>query len=155
MMNRNLSLGIIIIGIILLSGCSESIPKPKSFIPDTLETMYVERIVYPEVFKGVLLELNIENDKLTLFESQIVNGYPNYLPGSYDFVARIYSFDEELLGEYGFGDPRIILGEQGYKGPTWLNNVNFTLIIPYFDDGEIVNIYSSNKLILSIGVPKG
>ena len=115
--------------------------------------MYVERIVYPEVFKGVLLELNIENDKLTLFESQIVNGYPNYLPGSYDFVARIYSFDEELLGEYGFGDPRIILGEQGYKGPTWLNNVNFTLIIPYFDDGEIINIYSSNKLRLSVSIP--
>ena len=104
MRNRNLILGIIIIGIILLSGCSESISKPKSFIPDTLETMYVEKIVYLEVFKGVLLELNIENDKLTLLESRIVNGYPNYLPGSYDFVARIYSFDEELLGEYGFGD---------------------------------------------------
>ena len=154
-MNKNFVQVIIIISIILLSGCSDSVSKSNSSIPKSIERMYVKNIVYPEVFKGLLMDLNIENNQLFSIENKIVNGYPDYLPGAYDFVARVYSFDGGLLGEYGFNDPRIIQAEIGYTGPTWLDNVNFTLIIPYFDDGETVNIYSSNKLILSIGVPKG
>lgn len=153
-MNKNLVLVLIIVSIVLLSGCSDSVSKSDSSIPKDIERTYIEKIVYPEIFKGILMELNIENDKLTLLESQIVNGYPNYLPGAYEFIAKEYSSNEELLGEYGFSDPRIIQAERGYTGPTWLDNVNFTLIIPYFGNGETVDVYSSNKLILSVGVPK-
>jgi len=119
----------------------------------TATEMKVERIVYPDVFKGILLEINIANNKFTLLNYEIVDsGYPDYLPGSYPFVARIFSSDGNLLGEYGFGDPRIVQAEQGYTGPTWLDNVNFTLTLPYFNNSKIVKIYSATKLMLSVDI---
>jgi hypothetical protein len=125
-----------------------------SYLPSaiTREMIKIEKIVYPEDFKGIVLELNMADEKLTILEYEIVDGYPNYLPGTYPFVARIFSFDEELLGEYGFGDPRIILAERGYVGPTRLSDMNFTLILPYFHNAKTINIYSATKLLLSINI---
>lgn len=144
-------IGILIIGFFLVGGWLVFISYPKTHIPTTME-IRVERIVYPDIFKGILLEMNIANDKFTLLDSKIVDGYPNYLPDNYSFVARIFSFDGELLGEYGFGDPRIILAERGYTGPTWLDNINFTQIFPYFNNSKTVNIYSANQMLLSVDI---
>ena len=118
----------------------------------TATEMKVERITYPDIFEGISLEMNIANNKFTLLNYEIVDGYPDYHPGSYPFVARIFSSDGNLLGEYGFNDPRIILAEQGYTGPTWLDNVNFTQIFPYFNNSKIVKIYSATKLMLSVDI---
>ena len=118
------------------------------------EMVTADKIIYP-TDKAILLKLNITDNKLSLLKSEIVAGPgPNYLPGEYKFVAKVFSVDGKILGEYGFGDPRIILGEQGYQGPTWLDNVDFTLIIPYFDNAKTVNIYSDNILILSADILK-
>jgi peptidoglycan/xylan/chitin deacetylase (PgdA/CDA1 family) len=108
----------------------------------------------PQVAKAILLRLHISDSGITLLESAMVNDFPpNYIPGTYDFTARVYSFDGNLLEEYGFGDPRIILGEQGYTGPTWLASTDFPLILPYFYNGENINIYdSANVLLLSVDI---
>jgi len=123
-------------------------------VTDESGKIVVAKINYPTEFKGVLTELHIENDQMSvLSKPEIANGgYPNYFPGSYKFMARVVSFNNDILGEYGFGDPRIKLGEQGYQGPTWLDSTDFTLIIPYFEDARKINIYSSTRLILSIDI---
>jgi hypothetical protein len=120
-------------------------------LPTTNE-ITVERITYPDIFKGIWLKINIANNKFTLLNYEIVDGYPDYHPGGYPFVARIFSSDGNLLGEYGFNDPRIIRAEQGYTGPTWLDNVNFTPIFPYFNNSKIIKIYSATKLMLSVDI---
>ena len=118
-------------------------------VPDTTE---IKTIVYPDIFKGILIEMNIANDKLTFFESKLVDGYPDYLPGAYPFVAKLISDDGKLVAEYGFKDPRIILGEQGYTSSTWIDNVNFTLTLPYFNSSKLIDIYSTTELMLSIDI---
>jgi len=146
--------GILVISIALVGGWLFSISYPNTFIPTTTE-IKVERIVHPDISKGIWLKINIDNNKFTLLNYEIVDGYPDYGPGSYPFVARIFSSDGNLLGEYGFGDPRIVMAEQGYTGPTWLDNVNFTIIFPYFNNSKIVKIYSSTKLMLSVDISEG
>jgi len=136
--------------LILVSGWLIFTSYPSVSITTT--EMKVERIVYPDISKGIWLKININNNKFTLLNYEIVDGYPDYLSGSYPFVARIFSYDGKLLGEYGFGDPRIIQAEQGYTGPTWLDNVNFTLILPYFNNSKNINIYSATKLMLSVDI---
>lgn len=108
----------------------------------------------PQLARAILLELNISDTEITLLESMVINDFPpNYIPGAYNFTARTFSFEGELLGEYGFADPRIILGEQGYTGPTWLHSVDFPLILPYFYNSETVNIYNqADELLLSIDI---
>jgi len=146
-------IGILIVIILLVLLNISPLQDQYSYISRTDEMMKVEKIVYPNIFEGFLLKLNIANDRLTLLDSKMANGYPDYFPGSYKFVARIYSFDDELLGEYGFTDPRIIQGELGYTGPTWRDNVNFTLIVPYFNNSKSVNIYSANMLLILVKIP--
>ena len=123
--------------------------------PITATELKVEKIVYPDTFKGIWLKINIANNKFTLLNYEIVDGYPDYHPGGYPFVARIFSSDGNLLGEYGFNDPRIIRAEQGYTDPTWLDNVNFTPIFPYFNNSKIIKIYSATKLMLSVDISEG
>ncbi len=125
----------------------------KSIITDDSGRIVVAEIKYPSEFKGVLMELHIEGDQMSILSKpEIANGYPNYFSGSYDFMARVISFNGDILEEYGFSDPRVILGEQGYQGPTWLDSVDFTLIIPYFEDTQKINIFSPTKLMLSVNI---
>jgi len=104
--------------------------------------------------KSISLYLNINNNQLTLLESEISESAPpNYSLGNYPFRAEIVSLTGEVLGEYGFSDPRVILGEIGYQGPTWIDNVDFPLILPYFHNAKTINIYNSaDELLLSVDV---
>jgi hypothetical protein len=127
--------------------------KPFDKIDDESEEMVVAKINYPEKFNGLLMKLHIEDDKMSaLSKPAVVNGYPNYFSGSYKFVAQVVFSNNSMLGEYGFNDPRIILAEQGYQGPTWLESTDFNLIIPYFEAAQKINIYSSDGLVFSINV---
>ncbi len=128
--------------------CSEEIAT------DDYGQIIIEKINYPEEFKGLFLKLHIENDKISLLSKPeiAINGYPNYLPGSYKFMVKIISSDNSVLGEYGFNDPRIIQAEQGYQGPTLLDKIDFEIIVPYFKNTEKINIYSSTGLMLSTNI---
>ncbi len=111
---------------------------------------------YAEKFSenSIYLYLNINNDQLTLLELELINSPPsNYYPGDYPFKVKIFSLNGELLGEYGFGDPRVKFAEIGYEGSTWIDNIDFPLVLPYFHVAKIVNIYNSaNELLLSIDI---
>ena len=129
--------------------------KVEPIITDDSGRVVVEEINYPSEFKGVLMELHIVDNQITLLsEPEIVDGYPNYLPGAYDYLARIISTSEEILGEYGFDEQRRIQGEMGYQGPTWLEELDFTLILPYFKNSSRIDIFSTTDLMLSIGLEK-
>lgn len=102
---------------------------------------------------GLFVKLSINNDQMNAVSAPvIVSSYPNYLPGSYPFMARVVSSNGALLGEYGFNDPRIILGEQGYDGPTRLDNADFQLIVPYFKEANSLQVFSGDKLMISIDI---
>ena len=86
------------------------------------------------------------------------NGYPNYLPERQPcpLIARIFSHEKELLGEYGFlwMHPGTLLLEYDPTRKTPIKNpedvdreMNF--ILPRFDNSATVEIYYGNKLILS------
>ena len=101
--------------------------------------------------KGILMELNISgNDKIVLLSKpEIVSSHPDFLPGTYKFVAKVLSAEGNILREYGFGDPRIKFCEMG-ADCTPIDESNFTLIIPYWDESKSVDIYSGSRLMLSV-----
>jgi hypothetical protein len=139
------------------SKCQADYNPPDSIIQDIITddngNIVIENIYYPEEYKGLLTKLNITDDQMTvLSKPKIVGGYPNFFPGSYSYAARIISADGEVLGEYGFSDPRFVYAEQGYRGPSKRDNLDFTLIIPYFKDGSKLNIISGSKLMLSVDI---
>ena len=103
------------------------------------------------VTKGILMELNISgNNKIVLLSKpKIVSSHPDYLPGGYKFAAKVLSSNGNILGEYGFRDPRIKFCEIG-ADCTPLDESKFTLIIPYWEESKSVDIYSGNGLMLSI-----
>jgi len=95
----------------------------------------------PEAEKSIWMNLHVSNGVFSLVDqSYIVDSPPEYLPGKYDFSAKIFSSSGVLLGEYGIYDPRIVQAEKGYAGPTWRDDVDFQLIVPYFIRGDRVDL---------------
>jgi hypothetical protein len=85
--------------------------------------------------KAIWLDLEVSSGEFSLLDESFVAGAPpNYLPGSYDFSVDVYSNSGELIGKYGINDPRRIVAESDYVGPTWLDDTNFQLIVPYFNN---------------------
>jgi hypothetical protein len=98
----------------------------------------------PQAEKAIWLNLHVSAGEFSLLEDGFVaDSPPNYFPGEYDFAARVFSTSGEFLGEYGINDPRGVLAESGYLGPTWRDSVNFPLILPYFNNGGRVDLVES------------
>ena len=166
--------------------------------------------VPPTAGKSIWLDLNLSATGFNLLDDRyLTDSPPGYLPGTYDFTAKVYSTSENyssagtytmapnattsadsntltrtnnitvssgrvtpvagftskpttgtspvtLLGEYGFNDPRRILGEQGYNGSTLLEYVNFQLVLPYFNNGGRVDLIESatGNVKLSVNISK-
>ncbi|MEM4203660.1 MAG: carboxypeptidase regulatory-like domain-containing protein [Candidatus Methanomethylicaceae archaeon] len=73
--------------------------------------------------------------------------------GMYDYRARFISFDGQILGEFGFSDPRHIYAESGYIGPTYLPSATFSLNLPYFYNASTIQIYTLNgQLVKTIDI---
>ncbi|AKB43802.1 PKD domain-containing protein [Methanosarcina vacuolata] len=107
--------------------------------------------------KSISLNLQISSDVFSLLDDSFVtDSAPSYLPGKYDFTTKVYSTSGELLREYGFNDPRRILAESDYEGPTLLDNVNFQLTLPYFNNGGRVDLIESatGSVKLSVDISK-
>jgi len=109
----------------------------------------------PSSEKSIILELNISDSGFVLLNSNFVTAPPpDYLPGEYSYKTKMYSTSGNLLGEYGFADPRIIDAELGYTGPSTLESSNFTLLLPYFNNAGQANIMDAEtgELLLSVDV---
>jgi hypothetical protein len=108
----------------------------------------------PSPEKSIVLDLEIDETGLTLVDSSfVVAAPPDSLPGEYALTATTFSTHGNLLAARGFADPRSILGEQGYPGPAMLAQANFTLVLPYFDRGGLVEVRDgSGTLLLSADI---
>lgn len=94
--------------------------------------------------KSIWLNLEVSSEVFNLLDkSFVIDSPPNYLPGKHDFTAKVYSTGGVLLGEYGFNDPRRMIAESDYEGPSWLDSMNFQLILPYFNSGGRVDLFES------------
>ncbi len=107
----------------------------------------------PASEKAIWLNLFVSSGEFYLVdESFVVDSPPNYLPGEYDFTAEVFSYGGELLGEYGIKDPRRIIAEWDYEGPTWLDDTNFQMVVPYFDSCGRVDLIESTTGTVKISV---
>jgi len=109
----------------------------------------------PLAEKSIWLNLQVSDDVFTLVdESFVVDSPPNYLPGTRDFVLKVFSNGGALLGEYGINDPRRIVAESDYTGPTWLDSANFQLVVPYFDSCGRVDLieFMTGNVKLSVDI---
>jgi hypothetical protein len=79
------------------------------------------------------MNLHVSGDEFFLLdESYVIGTSPNYLPGGNEFTINVFSNGGELLGKYAIEDPRRILAESDYNGPTWVDNMTFQVVVPYF-----------------------
>lgn len=111
----------------------------------------------PQPEKSIWLNLEVSAEGFHLIDdSYIIDSPPDYLLGTYDFTAKVFSTSGELLREYGFNDPRRIIAESDYQGPTWLDSANFQLILPYFNRGGRVDLTESatGSVKLSVDISK-
>lgn len=112
--------------------------------PDASEATAEAAQASPQSEKAIWLNLDVSLGEFNLLdESYVIDSAPNYLPGKHDFAAKVFTTSGGLLGEYGFNDPRRILAESDYEGPTWMDSLNFHLILPYFNSGGRVDIIES------------
>jgi hypothetical protein len=117
----------------------------------------LDQLKDPPPTESIWLNLHVSSGTFTqLGNSFVIDAPPNYLPGKYDFAARVYSTKGGILGEYGFNDPRRIMAEPGYSGPRWLDTTDFQVVLPYFSSGGRVDLIESatGNVKLSIDISK-
>jgi hypothetical protein len=91
--------------------------------------------------RGVLVKFNINQDVITVLESQVVDGHPDVGLQAGSFIAEILSSSGGLLEKYGIWDPRIEIGSQGVgPGLVYTDNVDFSLIFPFRENIRTVDI---------------
>jgi len=137
------------------NGFGDAAERRISWVFDQLPITPEPPLPSPSSEKSIVLELNIGDSGLTLQDSGfITDAPPEYLPGEYSLTAKMFSTGGNLLGEYGFTDPRIVQAELGYTGPLTLSSANFTLILPYFNNVGQANIVDTKtgQLLLSVDV---
>jgi len=105
--------------------------------------------------RGILVYLNINNGVVTELSSQIVDGHPDIGLQIEHFRAEAFSSAGELLDQWGIWDPRIEIGALGFgPGLVYLENVDFPLIFPFYENIRQVDIYdpATEELLISINL---
>jgi hypothetical protein len=107
------------------------------------------------------LELNYNQGDLSLLSVDVIDE-EFYEPSGLDYYADIIGRNNELLDSYLFGAPSFILfdiynPETGYMeagGIQWIDEENITLELPYYSQGERIDIYNVSELepMLSIDI---
>ncbi|MCK5283793.1 MAG: hypothetical protein KAK00_10425 [Nanoarchaeota archaeon] len=104
----------------------------------------------------VILKLNYNDGNITLLNSTVKYGFfpdRRYQP-DYGYRAEVISFEDSLLYEFRFKAPNEIFvdgtDEDGEisGGKIALENVNFALNVPYYEEMKEINIYSSEDEIV-------
>lgn len=107
-----------------------------------------------------VLDLNYDKGNINLIDVSVKQGYApdRRIQPEDGYRCDVVSFSNTVLYSFKFEIPRILMtppplpGEEP-RGPIYLDNVNFTLLIPYFENGKSINIYDpSNFLVLSVDV---
>jgi len=105
--------------------------------------------------RSLWFDLHVDGGVFSLLDEGLTTDPPpNFLPGQYDFSAKVFSTGGALLGEFGISDPRRILAESDYDGPTWLDSTDFLLILPYFNNGDRVDLieFATGSVMMSVDI---
>ncbi len=73
---------------------------------------------------------------------------PNHLTDNYAYIARFFSFEGQVLGEFGFGDPRYIYAEEGYPYDIYFPTSTFALSLPYYYNAKTLQIYDAEGTLV-------
>lgn len=109
----------------------------------------------PEADKSIWLNMQVSAGAFSLLEkSYVVDSPPDYFSGNYAFMVKVFSNGNALLKEFGMHDPRIPQGESDYEGPTWIDSMNFHLVVPYFKSSGRVDLIESatGNIVLSADI---
>ncbi len=97
------------------------------------------------------LNINYNKSKLTLLSSEIEQLRESINNSFGEYSAKIYDYNGNLLKEHLFGIQREVLydevDENGtiyFGGEVILDEVNFTLFIPYYENASKIIIYYKN-----------
>ena len=111
-----------------------------------------------------ILKLNYNNGSLSLIDLDIGYGYvPDSNPITQPetgYRCEVISLTDDVLYSFRFVIPNTVsspppLPDQEPTGEISLDNVNFTLLIPYYSDGKLINIYDPEDILLfSIDISK-
>jgi hypothetical protein len=104
----------------------------------------------------LVMKLNYDNGNISLVNDTIKYGFSpdrRYQP-EYGYKAEIVSFDGEVVYDFRFKKPNEIFvdgtDENGEisGGKIVLDEVNFALSVPYFEDMKEINFYSDSDEFL-------
>lgn len=99
--------------------------------------------------KVLIVDFNIKDGKITYLGSRVVYNYPPEYLAHRDFDVKLLSKTEEIIKEFGISDPRIIYHEEG---AAILDDVNFSVIVPFYNhlkDLEIYNV-TTKEIMISV-----
>lgn len=96
--------------------------------------------------KSLSIKVTFNKDGITLKDSGfIVGASPQYLFG--DLNSQITVLDDmgEQLGIFPFKDPRPVLADPDYSGPSYYESIDMNFIVPYFADVASATIANGNE----------
>ena len=79
---------------------------------------------------GVLMHLNINEGIMTILNSDVVNSHPDLGLQHESFSGEALDSLYKLIFHFGIMDPRLELDDEA----AYTDNVNFTIIIPFYDN---------------------
>ena len=106
------------------------------------------------------LNLNYNYGDIELIDVSVRQGYSpdRKIQPEDGYKCEVVSFSDKILYSFKFLPPLLIMGPPPLEGeeptePVYLNETDFTLLIPYFRNAKSINIYDSEKnLKLSVDV---
>jgi len=106
-----------------------------------------------------VLNINYNKGNLSLINIHLEQGYmPDMEQPETGYRCEVISLSDEVLYSFRFVIPNTVSpppprpGEEP-TGAIYLDNVNFTLILPYFEEGKLINIYDpKDTLLFSIDI---
>lgn len=113
-------------------------------------------VLAEDASKIYIVELNYNRGAITLIDVFVKDGYLPDISAqpATGYECRLVSFANETLYDFKFEIPTEIsppppLENETHEAVIHLENVNFTLILPYFENGNIINIYDPSGVKVS------
>lgn len=106
--------------------------------------------------RSVVMDVKVDSSGVSVGEvGFVLSPAPNYYAKSYDFIVDTWTQEGTWLNRFGFDDPRMVMTENGYAGPSLLDSAQFQLAIPYHFAAAKVTISSSHfpPITVDLGAP--
>lgn len=99
--------------------------------------------------KAVVVDLSFHNGNVTMIQSRVLYNYPPDNIAHKNILIQLKDGQGTVLDEKGIDDPRIAYLEDGV---TYLNDVNFSVIVPYKKDLAKIDLYNgtSQEQLISV-----